>query len=145
MAKVDREMPRAFVRTQRVLWAAMVLGQVAFAGLVGYRVTTAGASVSPAAVPAVAPAIGVGVLIVGVAAAAASRLVGFAGVDGADDVAVRRRYAAVTVVPLAILEAATFFSLVLIFVTGRWNPTALVAGVGLVAQVALFPPDRVRV
>ena len=82
MAKTDHEMPRPFVRTQRMLWAAMVLGQVAFTGVVAYRVTTAGAAVSPAAVPPVAPAIGVGVLIVGVAAAVACRLAGFTGIDG---------------------------------------------------------------
>ena len=136
------ELPWLAVATHRVIWAALVAGQVAAAVVFAIVLNNGDAPRAPRVVE------GPGVVVSGVLlllALVVTVIIRRRGVRGmTEPSAIRRRYGRNLLVPMALLEASSFFALCLIFVTGRWVPTVAVPATSLVVQLLLFPRRTVR-
>lgn len=137
-------LPPRVVVVARIIWFAILTGEAAFASILPTILQQrAGQAVAPGSEPPVVltVAIDAGVLIAGVVAAVLTRW--WLRASAVDFALLARRYVGATIVPLALLDGAVFFGLVMVLVLGRWWPSAAVPAVAGVVQLLLFPRARV--
>ena len=132
-------LPWPVVLVNRLVWSALVAGQIAFAGVTAVVLANGGGGgarlgrVAPAAV-----AVDVVLLAVGVVAAVVCRR----WPVPADHPAAACR--GNLILPMAILEAASLFGLALWLVSGTAWPTVLVPAGAVLVELTLWPRRRVR-
>ena len=140
----DPSLPRGMVLTNRIIWCAMVIGELSTAIVLGTLAVRGQGPRGNALDPRVADAVAFGLLAsaIGVAVAA-PRLLRFGSLT--DEAAIRQRYANRMIIPMAALEAAAFAGMVFVFLSGRWIPIGIVPVVAIVLQATAFPRGRLPV
>ena len=141
MMDSGRPVPPAVVLSSRIIWAALVMGQLVFAVVI-IVLRNQGAIRQNNLPIAVLAAVDMLALLMGIAAALiVPRLL----IDpDADDQTLRGKYVSAMIVPMAILEGASFAGLVFVLLTGQWWPLGVVPAVSLLVQFSLFPRSVVK-
>ncbi len=135
-------MPRAVVLTNRVIWAALLAGQLATVAGLAYlsRVLPLPAH-PPLRHPRVLVAIDGTMLALGIATVVVAGVIGFRGAT--TDVEIRARYSNRMVVAMAALESSSFVGIILAFQSGDFWPLGVVPVLSAAVQLTLFPRRRV--
>ena len=135
------EMPGAVVMTNRVIWAALLGGQIATAAVLAF-VSRVGRPAHPPLPPwPVLLGIETGLLAFGIVAVVVARVIGFRGT--VTDAAIRARYGLRMIVPMAALESSSFAGIIFAFLSGHAWPLGVVPVIAAATQVTLFPQRRV--
>jgi hypothetical protein len=136
-------LPRGSVATTRVIWAAMILGQLATAFVLATLTVRGQSPKGPHPSDDVMIMIAGAMLLAAVVVTFVVReFFRFDTVTG--EAGIRGRYAMRTIVPMAVLEAASFTGMILVFLCGKWMPVGIVPVAALVIQLALFPRSGCR-
>ena len=135
-------LPTGVVVVNRVIWAALVAGQVVFAVVLAIVLANGGGPGAMRTVPTPVVAVDVVLLAVGVVAAAACRR---RGVTAGEAGVVRQQYARNVIVPMAVLEGASLFGLAVVLMSGQWWPIGLVPAASVLVQLTVWPRRTVRV
>lgn len=130
------------LRNARVLWTALLLGEIAFAAVVA-ALTTGMLGDAPAADPDLAPIMtGVGLLMLVTVVPIAYFIRGQVYKRHWRDHAVAPQgYFTGNLLLWAACEGVTFFGLVVVLVTGSWSPL-LMAVVAMTVQIVNYPHGR---
>jgi hypothetical protein len=142
MLDSGRPVPPGVVMTSRIIWAALVMGQLVFA-VVTIVLQRQGAAHQQDDLPILPlTAIDGGMLFMGIVATVfVPRLM----IDpDADDGTLRGKYTTAMIIPMAVLEGASFAGLVFVFITGLWWPLGVVPAISLLVQLTLFPRSCVK-
>ena len=134
--------PRSLVITNRIIWSAMLAGQVATAATLAF-VTPKGNRPPPALTPPAVLAVTGALLAVAIVSVVVMRARGFRGAT--TDQAIHARYGTRLVVAMAPLEGASFTAMILGLVTGHAMPAGILAVVAFAIQLTLLPPAEVSV
>jgi hypothetical protein len=134
-------LPRGMVLTNRIIWFAMVIGELSTAIVLGTLTAQGqGPRGTHPGEPLMA-GIAFGLLAIAFAVSlVVPRVLRFG--DTGDEAALRQRYAARMIVPMAALEAAAFVGMVFVFLIGKWMPIGIVPVAAIVLQVTAFPRGR---
>ncbi len=134
-----RPVPAKMVLANRVIWAAMLSGQVVFA-FVAVSVRQAD---PPRRLPV--PAVAWVTIDAGLMAAAVGICLAFGRRAFRSDAEMAQKYGPANILPLGALEAASFFGLVGVLFTGAAWPLGVVPAISFVTQLLRFPPSRFHV
>ena len=140
LSYADYQLPRGVLWVNRIVWGAMLIGQVVAA--VALAVVATSSRPRPTATnPSALLAANAILLGVGLVAVFAVRAWGFRGTG--TDVAIAARYRIRLIIPMAALEGAGLLGIVAAFSAHHLMPTGLIAAVAVAVQVALFPRSAV--
>ena len=130
--------PPGQVLANRVIWAALLAGQVVAAAALGFVVSRGDRAPQPPAIPTtVVTTITGAMLVFAVVMVVGARAIGFRGAT--TDQAIRARYGTRMILAMAPLDGASFTGIVLAFTTGHALPVGIVSAVALALQLTLFP------
>ena len=135
-ANIARPLPPRVVLKARIVWAAMIVGQVFFAiviAVIRSQQTPPPVNLPTGLLNAIAAAVLGGAAVLGLVLGA---LIIKRDADGP---ALGTQYLSAKVISMALLEAPSLFALVIVFLTGRWWPTALISAVAIALQLSKFP------
>jgi hypothetical protein len=134
-------LPTSVLWANRIIWCALVAGQIAFAVAVGISLANGGGAGHRMS-PTVLTLVGGAILAMGMVLAVVGRFRGVA--TSGDPRQLRRSAIRGLILPMAVLESAGCFGIGAILVTGSWWPIAVVPGLSLLVQLWLFPKRTVR-
>jgi len=135
------EIPPEVVRNCRIIWAALVLGELVFVA-VTVVLQLQGARRQnnlPVLLLAVADVLA---FFGGIILALVARRV--MADPEADEHTLRAKYAITTLIPMACLGGASFTGLALVMLTSRWWPLGVVPAISVLVQLPLFPRSVVK-
>jgi hypothetical protein len=141
MMDSGRAVPPAVVMTNRIIWAALLMGQLVFVAVI--FVLHQQGTIHRAELPIlVLVAVDASALFMGIGATLfVPRLM----IDpDTDEQTFRGKYATAMLIPMAILEGASFAGLVFVMLTGQWWPLGVVPAISLLVQLTLFPRSVVK-
>ena len=136
------DIPRSVVMTNRIIWGALLLGQLSTAAVLAGVVAQGKGPPTPPPNLLLMVGIDAGLLAVAIVVVVVVRAIGFRGASG--DAAVRARYSTGMIVPMACLEGASFLGIIVAFLSGHLLPAGIVPATALAIQLTLFPRARVK-
>jgi hypothetical protein len=134
MMNPGRPLPPAAVMTSRIIWAALIAGPVVFAILIPFIHADAPMD---AVMLNVMLAVDVVMFVVGLGFVLL--LPRFFGQRQLDDQARVLQTRTVMLIQMAFMEGVIWIGLVLVFLSGKWWPGAIVPAIAMVVQLTRFP------
>jgi hypothetical protein len=141
MLNYGRELPAPVVLTTRIIWAAIIMGQLCFAGVIVFLQHQG--SLHPATLP-LNIMIPIDAMMLAFAIAMGWLAPRFLINRKTNDPVPRRVYIIANIIPLACHEAATFFGLIMVMLSTHWWPAGVIPAVSIVLQLLRFPRAVIR-
>jgi len=129
------------LRSARVIWAGLLLGQIAFAGAIGFLITRGDLGFKPGEASRLLTRISFGLLVLMVPLAYFVRGLIFRP-PGEGEPLPPRDYLRGTIVFLAMCEGVALFGLVTTLLNGSFFPPAITTLIALIVQAMNFPDGR---
>ncbi len=134
MMNSGRPLPAATVMTGRIIWAALIAGPVVFAILILFIHADAPMDAVMLnvmlAVDVVMFVVGLGLVVL---------LPRFLRKRPLDDQAKTSQIRTVMLIQMAFMEGVIWIGLVLVFLSGKWWPGAIVPAIAMLVQLTRFP------
>jgi hypothetical protein len=136
MMNSGRRLPAGAVMTNRIIWFGLFFGQVAAGGVFGFMIQQG--SVKPQKIPMnIMLLIDAAMLIfaIGVTLVVPRLMIN----PKADEKTLLQQYGISNIIPMACLEGASFFGLIIVLLSTHWWPGGVVPAIAIVVQLLQFP------
>ena len=133
--------PEKVLRLARVIWAALLLGQISFAGVIGFLITRGGIGLEPGEMSRLLTRVNFGLLVLMVPLAYVVRGLIFRR-SGEGRAMPPPDYLRGTIVFLAMCEFVALFGLVTTLLNGSFFPPAITTLIALIVQAMNLPDGR---